>query len=100
MWSRTRTGTFDRLAKEGFPETLIEALRCVTRREDESYEDFVERSAGNSLARRVKIADLEDNMDVRRTEHVGEKERERLEKYLRAWSRLKARESETITPQS
>jgi hypothetical protein len=31
---------------------------------------------------------LEDNMDVRRMKAVAEKDRERLEKYRRAWEKL------------
>src|SRR5215471_9063502 len=47
--------TFDRLRGEGFPESLLEALDCVTKREGEPYEEFVKRSASNPLARRVKL---------------------------------------------
>lgn len=80
--------TFDDLRKEGFPAEIIEALDCVTKREGEAYEDFVKRSAANALARRVKLADLEDNMDVRRLEKVTAKDTERLNKYLKAWQYL------------
>lgn len=80
--------TFEDLKQEGFPEDIVEALRCVTKREGESYEDFVGRSAGNTLALRVKLADLEDNMDVRRMGEVTEEARTRLQKYLKAWHRL------------
>ncbi len=80
--------TFEDLQAEGFPEAVLAALKCVTKHEGEDYEDFVKRSASNSLARRVKIADLEDNMDVSRMPHVGEEERERLRKYLKAWRAL------------
>jgi hypothetical protein len=38
----------------------------------------------------VKLADLEDNMDVRRLNEVTEKDAERLAKYVRAWRRLKS----------
>lgn len=38
-------------------------------RKRESYEDFIERVAVNSLARRVKLADLEDNLNVHRLCH-------------------------------
>jgi hypothetical protein len=41
------------------------------------------------VARRVKLADLEDNMDLRRLSSVGEKDVERLNRYVRAWRRLK-----------
>ena len=80
--------TFDDLRQEGFSEELIAALDCVTKREGEAYEDFVKRSASNALAKRVKIADLEDNMDIRRHEVLEPKDLERFNKYLRAWRGL------------
>jgi (p)ppGpp synthase/HD superfamily hydrolase len=80
--------TMDDLRREGFPKKLLQALDCVTKREGESYERFVERSAKNPLARRVKIADLEDNMDVRRLAEATPKDGERLAKYLAAWRKL------------
>jgi (p)ppGpp synthase/HD superfamily hydrolase len=81
--------TFEQLAKEGFPNEILEPLKCVTKREGENYEDFVKRSASNDLARRVKLADLEDNMDIRRMSTISEKDNERFRKYLRAWRFLK-----------
>jgi (p)ppGpp synthase/HD superfamily hydrolase len=81
--------TFEDLKREGFSEEVLVALDCVTKREGEAYEDFVKRSASHPLARRVKVADLEDNMDVRRMPQVTEKDRERLEKYLKAWRWLR-----------
>lgn len=80
--------TFEQLRKEGFSEEVIQAIDCVTKREGEPYEDFVKRSAANPLARRVKIADLEDNMDVRRLKTVTPKDADRLNKYLKAWQYL------------
>jgi (p)ppGpp synthase/HD superfamily hydrolase len=81
--------TLERLAKEGFPDEILEPLRCVTKKEGEEYEDFVRRSASNDVARRVKLADLEDNMDIRRLSSISEKDGERFKKYLRAWRFLK-----------
>ncbi len=80
--------TFKELKREGFGDQILKALDCLTKREGEEYEDFIQRSASNSLARRVKIADLEDNMDIRRLKRVAEKDKERLEKYLSAWREL------------
>ncbi len=82
--------TFEELKTEGFPPAVLAALEAVTKREGEAYEDFVKRSAGHPLARRIKLADLEDNMDVRRLPEVTEKDRERLQKYLKAYRLLKA----------
>jgi (p)ppGpp synthase/HD superfamily hydrolase len=80
--------TFQALKKEGFSMEIMAALDSVTRREGEAYEKFVQRSARNPLGRRVKLADLEDNMDIRRLARVTEKDRARLNKYRRAWEML------------
>src|SRR5215468_6717515 len=77
--------TFEDLKKAGFPAEILDALDCVTKRAWEPYEDFVKRSAGNPIARRVKLADLEDNMDVRRMLAITERDFERLKKYRHAW---------------
>jgi (p)ppGpp synthase/HD superfamily hydrolase len=84
--------TFERLTQEGFPTEVIEALNCVTKREGEEYDDFVKRSASNKIARKVKLADLEHNMDARRLSNVTDKDVERLKKYVRAWRFLKGLE--------
>jgi len=81
--------TFDDLRKLGYSEEVIAALDCVTKREGESYEQFVERASANPVARKVKIADIEDNMDVRRLTGIGQNDFERMTKYLAAWRRLK-----------
>ena len=80
--------TFEKLRHEGFPEEIISAVDCLTKREKEPYEDLVRRAAGNPLARPVKIADLEDNMDVRRMPEIADEARSRFEKYLQAWRSL------------
>jgi (p)ppGpp synthase/HD superfamily hydrolase len=78
------------LRKQGYSEEVLAALDCLTRRSTETYEQFIERAAANPLARRVKLADLEDNMDIRRLSTVTEKDRERLDRYIQSWRRLKA----------
>jgi (p)ppGpp synthase/HD superfamily hydrolase len=81
--------TFDQLSREGFPANILSALECVTKKEGEEYEAFVKRSAGDPVARRVKLADLEDNMDLRRTPQVTDQDLPRLQKYVKAWRFLK-----------
>ncbi len=81
--------TFERLAKAGIPDSVIEALRCVTRLSgDENYVAFIERAATNPIAKAVKIADLEDNMNVLRLAELRDKDVERLHKYHASWKRL------------
>ena len=77
--------TLERLREAGFSDEVLEAVDCLTHREGEIYPQFVERVRTNPIARQVKIADLEDNMNVRRMNRLGPKDLERLEKYHMAW---------------
>jgi hypothetical protein len=81
--------TLDDLRAEGFSDEVVAAVDHVTRRDGETYEAFIERIAPHALARRVKIADLEDNMDVTRLVVLDERGVERMQRYLRAWRRLR-----------
>ena len=74
----------------GFSSEIVDAVDAVTKRPDEEsadgdYDRFIARAAQNPLAKVVKIADLEDNMDIRRMPDLTEKDFRRLQKYLRAW---------------
>ena len=80
--------TLDDLRKMGYEEDIVEAVDCLTRREDETYEEFIHRIKPNRLARRVKLADLQDNMDIRRAGLLQEKDLERLQRYQNAWFEL------------
>jgi (p)ppGpp synthase/HD superfamily hydrolase len=80
--------TFDDLRKEGFPEDIIETLRCLTKGEDEPYDQYIGRVITNKLAIAVKINDLEDNMDVRRIPRMEPKDVDRFNKYIRAYQQL------------
>ena len=84
--------TIDRLRAEGFSEDILRAVDCLTHREGESYETFVKRVKTDALARRVKLADLEDNMNLKRLSQVTPKDLARLEKYHRAWLSLTGEE--------
>ncbi|OJT23993.1 GTP pyrophosphokinase [Archangium sp. Cb G35] len=80
--------TLERLRGLGYPEEVLSALDCLTKREGETYEAFIERVLPHPLARRVKRADLEDNMDVRRLLAFTERDAERMARYRAAWARL------------
>jgi len=80
--------TFEQLRARGFSDEVVTALDCLTRRDGELYETFIERAAAHPVARRVKLADVEDNLDVRRLAELTERDRERLDRYRRAWLRL------------
>jgi (p)ppGpp synthase/HD superfamily hydrolase len=82
--------TLDGLRRMGYPKRVVDAIGGVTRREGESYEHFVLRSKHNPISRRVKLADLLDNMDVRRLRRrLSARDLSRLAKYRRAWEELR-----------
>ena len=66
--------TLEDLRRKGFSEAVLAAVDCLTRRGDESYEEFIERVETNPIAREVKIADLEDNMNIRRINEIQPKD--------------------------
>ena len=80
--------TFEDLRREGFSEEVISALVCVTKQPDEPYQHFIARIKKNSLATKVKINDLKDNMDITRLTFITEEDTQRLNKYLRAYHYL------------
>ncbi|MCK6626704.1 MAG: HD domain-containing protein [Anaerolineae bacterium] len=82
--------SFERLRQEGFAEEIIAAVDHLTRRESETYEEFAARAGSHPLARTVKLADLEDNMDLKRLKALTEKDKERLARYHRVWLKLSA----------
>lgn len=81
--------TLDELRAAGFPEEVVEAVRLLTHdKEGQSYEAYVRALKGNAVARQVKLADLQHNMDIRRMSAVTPEDAPRLEKYRRAWEIL------------
>lgn len=77
------------LRAAGYPEAVVSAVDALTRRPEESYEAFVERAAAHPLARRVKRADVADNMDLRRLTRLTSADLRRLQRYRAAWERLR-----------
>jgi (p)ppGpp synthase/HD superfamily hydrolase len=80
--------TLEDLKKKGFTENVLNAVDCMTKRDGEAYEDYIERAKSNPISLKVKIADLEDNMDIRRIKKITEKDIERLNKYRKYWEEL------------
>ena len=73
-----------RLRDEGFGPAALTAIHALTRRDGEPYMEFVRRAAADPIARRVKLADLEDNLDATRLAELTARDRSRMERYRRA----------------
>ncbi len=80
--------TLEDLRGLGFAPMIVDAVDAISRRDGETYEDYIERVIRSPLARQVKRVDLEHNMDVRRLPHVTAADAARLERYRQAWERV------------
>lgn len=80
--------TPNNLYSAGFSKTIVDAVLSVTRHENESYSNFIERCSHNPIGRIVKTHDLEDNMDITRLDSLTENDLKRLNKYLKAYRYL------------
>lgn len=59
--------TADDLRGMGFSEAVVRGVLAVSRRDGETYADFVVRAKADPLGRQVKLADLVDNFNLPRT---------------------------------
>ena len=73
---------------ERFGQEVIGAIDALTRRDGENYFHYIDRLSTNSVAVRVKLADLNDNLDVRRIENPSSADIDRARKYRKARSIL------------
>ncbi len=83
--------TVDALRDAGFSDPVIEAVEALTRRPDETYAAFIDRVKAHPVARRIKLADLEDNLDLRRLpdpDFPSRSDLDRVKRYYRAWTTL------------
>ncbi len=71
--------------REEFSAEVCNAVELLTRKSGEDYFDYIRRVGKNSLARRVKLADLEHNSDLTRIGgETDDGSKERVEKYRTA----------------
>ena len=94
--------TWDRLRSEGFSEKIINALQSVSKRPDEEVEfsrlketgsedavrqhyfAFIRRAGANEIGRKVKAADIADNLDISRIKTLSNEDMIRLRRYEEA----------------
>lgn len=80
--------TFDDLRKLGFSDNIINALKLMTHDKNIDYFEYVKNISKNPIARKVKIKDLEHNMDTSRLDEVTDKDLERVKKYKKCYKYL------------
>lgn len=75
------TWVTEELLRKLFPGLICDAVVALTRKSDESYGEYIKRLSSNPLARIVKIADLEDNLDLSRLKEITNEDLNRAKKY-------------------
>lgn len=77
--------TLDQLRAEGFPAEVVDAVDAVTRREGETYMDFIRRARRHPLGRVVKTAD-----NLHNSSRLGNLHGEEREFLTRRYERARA----------
>lgn len=85
--------TLNDLTESGFPKDIVYAIDCLTKRDGETYDCFIARIKKNDLARRVKIEDLKDNLNLSRLQAITQKDLDRADKYRKALAELESTDS-------
>lgn len=80
--------TLDYLSKYFTPD-ICESVKLLTKKPDQDYIYYIYIIKKNRMARTVKIADLEHNMDIKRLDSLTDADYKRLKKYLNAYKELK-----------
>jgi (p)ppGpp synthase/HD superfamily hydrolase len=69
------TTTKQDLVDAGLPHEVIDIVECLTRKQNETYFDFIMRVSENSSASVVKLADIDDNMATLKESSLKDKYR-------------------------
>lgn len=73
--------TIEDLYQFGFQEHIIDAIVALTKKQGETRLEAAQRARQNPIARVVKLADINDNMDLYRIQSPTVKDFERLKEY-------------------
>jgi len=80
--------TKEDLLNAGLSKHIVDAIVMLTRSDDIDCMDYVKKLSSNPLAKEVKLADLQHNMDLRRISTLKEKDLDRTRKYQIAYHYL------------
>ena len=73
--------TIDDLAREGFPIEVLRAIAALTKLPGETRLEAAARAAADPVARKVKLADNAENMDLSRIPNPTDKDYARCREY-------------------
>lgn len=80
--------TLNDLVDLGFSKAQIDAISILTHPDGMDYFDYIRRIATNEISLKVKLADLQHNMDLTRIDSVDNRDLERVKKYKKCYDYL------------
>lgn len=82
--------TVENLTRSGISSEIAGSVYLLTHQKHDTYEEYIKNLSSNKIAVEVKLADLEDNMDIARLlGPLDEKDFQRLQKYKAAYDYLR-----------
>ena len=79
------SGTIADLERHGIDKQAIQAIALLTRNDSDPYSEYIVALSHDSVARQVKLADIEDNFRIGRVAYDASSQLEdamRLQKYI------------------
>jgi len=83
MWTPEKLGEY-------VSPRVVKLVDILTHKENESYKNYIGRISLDTDAVRIKLADLEDNMNISRLPVLTDKDIERIKKYHKYYNYLKS----------
>lgn len=80
--------TLEDLRQAGFSDAIVDMVDALSKREEEMYDEYIDRLIQNHRACYIKLADLCDNTNLNRISKPSKKDIRRVEKYTRAAKRI------------
>lgn len=77
--------TMEDLKQKGIDSEALEIIELLTKKEGESYDEYIDNISQNEIATYVKLADLFDNLTEKRIENLSDQQ---IEKYESTWKKL------------
>jgi len=76
------------LLDAGIPNNVVTAVKTLSKKSGENYQQFIGRVLENKLAAKIKKVDIEDNINVLRLNTLSVTDLERVAKYHKAWCKI------------
>ena len=71
------------LLRKLFSKDICDSVVALTRKDNESYQEYIKHLSCDAWARKVKIEDLADNLDLSRLPEITDEDLNRAKKYAK-----------------